>query len=104
MINETKSKIKNYAIKTDVGKDEGNKTIIAVPIGFEEIPELSRNENVDCIVRIDPTSPNSIYRIQYGNNIAKTPSEIEHAVNIFGLNSFWTISRKYNPRVGVFNA
>lgn len=104
MINNMKSQIKNYAIKSNVGNDEDNRTIIAVPIKFEDIPELARSENVDCIVRIDPTCANTIYRIQYGNKIAKEPNEIKAAVNVFGLNNYWTITKKYDFRTGGFNA
>ncbi|TRZ55255.1 hypothetical protein D4Q76_00895 [archaeon] len=104
MINETRSKIKNYAIKSDFGIGEDNRTIIAVPIAFEEIPKFTGNKNVDCIVRIDPTNMNSIYRIQYGDVIIKKPNDINDAVNVFGLNNYWTITKKYDFRTGGFNA
>ncbi|MFZ3077826.1 MAG: hypothetical protein WA139_05185 [Candidatus Aenigmatarchaeota archaeon] len=103
MINEMRPNTKNYAIKSDAGKEEGNGTVIAVPIEFDKIPELARNGNVDCIVRVD-TNEKSIYRIHYGNNIAKEPGEIKAAIYIFGLDNPWTFAKNYDFETDGFNA
>lgn len=107
MMTEMESKIKNYLIISEYGKNVGSEKVILVPIDFESVPKASELDFFDGVVRLNPD--NSVYRIQVGKRIYSNQKEIMQMSKILGLHNEnkgnWDFSNKmYDFETEGFNA